>query len=664
MPQTPPIHIPPADKSEVLTGAKPIARVVNEQSDPRAEQSELPETILKALASLKLSEASIKNLRAALAKLPPKEAVEILMLRDAELGSPDDIRAKLIAALSPERLKTLPEVQADPKLLEALQALREAIVGALKSDSASLSPGLTKLAHIFFNFARTLGTKNSPEECLQADLKALIGAQTDYLKKIEERIRQFLSLPDITSGFEEVKQTLEHIRLTGPTAETPLIKEVLKFVRELKASFSGLTENSPELPKIIQDALETIGSKFLNNKQAELPRELTIRLKELQAKLVTLYSAATEPTTSDLHDILKSANEIREKLPSALRLSFEQKLQALESGMAFKDPLRPLLFDLQLNVSAILDPASRSQDSEPVPGQVTDSLKALSSALQKALTKLPKMPESDWQQLLPPGFDPLEAPEFLIAPGGLAIGKLTSIQIRAIKGIVAALDKFSTLKASGTELPPQLESVLSELSQEVDQAVKHQEPLKKEILQKALQQVSSAEQSVKNMAQQKDLLAGRVEQFIQGQETLQTLNQAMKILSQPSFVFMPLLVHGFLSQLELSIPNNSALNPDEKEKSPRSGKSKKDDEILFSLSLPSIGNVSVAMTHSQKSANVSITFEDEAVAEFMRKLLPQLESRLQSIGFDPMLTAKVDSHRASVKPAWLQELINPSRVIA
>ncbi|HMO18343.1 MAG TPA: hypothetical protein PKA63_08825 [Oligoflexia bacterium] len=143
-----------------------------------------------------------------------------------------------------------------------------------------------------------------------------------------------------------------------------------------------------------------------------------------------------------------------------------------------------------------------------------------------------------------------------------------------------------------------------------------------------------------------------VEQFTSTQEMMQRLEPILQGLRQPELILFPFLFQGLFSFGELVVdPDAGRHLRDNKGDDENTRKNNKDNETedgkndgfipslhyQAQLPLPSLGKVQIGSLQSKDEIRLSLQFEDEEKAEFIKGELSELRQNLADLGF-----AKVD----------------------
>ena len=432
----------------------------------------------------------------------------------------------------------------------------------------------------------------------------------DLLRDLFDQLDDLSQVPDVKSwgravkGREELTFALGLFEPMAADAQPPIGAEsypklLLSKLRDLRLALA-LVNNHQEFLRAGADG------QFLDG------------LKDLSEKL---------QTTSSVKDLLGALSDFAARL----RQTEGAALAAAPAAAAGPGALaRGVAQFVEVNITAIL------------------------RGVEIAAGRLP-----DWEILLRSLTLPLEQ-----APAERS-GQSVSELVKLIRGL---LQKREDQGAVST-LEERFNEISRALTEELDGDAEKSENSRKLILKKNMAQFKAALEQARSTA----LTNGegaispsactQLENIFKGQELLRQMNPLLQRAGEPVFLLFPMMLQGFLTQLELS---HEAFYEGIKNKTGTGKKpgQEKVERIAFELSLPGMGLVCVRCAKRSRELFVRFLVEEDRLRSFLTGELPKLASRLEAKGYGRIDCQVLEERPVPERPAWVTNLVTRSGVIA
>lgn len=151
-----------------------------------------------------------------------------------------------------------------------------------------------------------------------------------------------------------------------------------------------------------------------------------------------------------------------------------------------------------------------------------------------------------------------------------------------------------------------------------------------------------------------------VEQMLRGHELLDRLNPLMNMLGEPAFLLFPAIIHGFASELEMTLyPGRpQEAGEDEEEESEERKRSKGYRRFEFEIQLPGLGRVQSRASFRTGEFLLDLTAENETAAAFLEERSGRLKSVLLASGYERIEFRVSAAPFTEIRPGWMPVLLS------
>lgn len=563
-----------------------------------------------------------------------------------------------------------------------------------RHDATALPESLEKLTRTLAEIAARVSTTLKTE---QEELRTMLKESLRLTADQETRIKRLLVAPQGEDPLQTLLRTVKEIEIPASDDRNPALQQFAKLIDDLRRSLEAIlgrnNDTAPSfsdtraLTKLLTETLDKIYYQFgtpaleerlepmpqLPTLFAQLPLPQQNALRAIEAQIRTLLQSVDQLSAIPLDPQLENTQLIQKQISTLLQVVRETLKQGTDTTVAMRGNVSPrdgrevpAERDAGLRFQALL--RNFEDELKDLPGILSTPSSAvppIREILGRMLGRIAheihgEIPSTPDPQHIAPAVLPVEQRAQLrtlatliedivrrdlasTAPDRMQpaphLNFESKKEIAELRNLLVRLSSF--LPTPGNDAEQQMVELTGDLLLRLDHdngklAVATRDAMRRasDRIRRSFLGIASQddpEQAQKMVLDRATLQ--NIERMFVGQETLQTMAPLMKRFGEPTLLLFPLLVQGFLSNLEIRSfdqPSPQANGPGRKHPS---GDQTRFTRLALNVTLPHLGAIHVDIAFRPAELLMNLTFADQALANFAGERIGRLRTAMLAGGY-------------------------------